>query len=86
MAMNLRKGFRFTPYEAPDLSPFEKLFDIFQELSTHTSGDFDEALPLSDLLPEFIVEPEEIQEARNELDGGHELSHTDSEIGCFSIY
>ncbi|MDM9631768.1 HEAT repeat domain-containing protein [Robiginitalea aurantiaca] len=50
------------------------------------SGDFDEALPLSDLLPEFIVEPEEIQEARNELDGGHELSHTDSEIGCFSIF
>lgn len=44
MAMNLRKGFRFTPYEAPNLSPFEKLFEIFQELITHTSGDFDEAI------------------------------------------
>ena len=44
MALNIRKGFRFTPYEAPNLSPFEKLFEIFQELITHTSGDFDEAI------------------------------------------
>ena len=40
----MRKGFRFTPYEAPNLSPFDKLFEIFQELITHTSGDFDEAI------------------------------------------
>lgn len=32
------------PYEAPEQTPFEKLFDIFQELITHTSGDFDEAI------------------------------------------
>lgn len=44
MAMELKKGFRFTTYEAPDVSPFEKLFEIFQELITHTSGDFDEAI------------------------------------------
>ncbi|WP_165749207.1 vWA domain-containing protein [Cellulophaga sp. Z1A5H] len=44
MAMNTRKGFRFATYEAPDLTPFEKLFDIFQELITHTSGDVEEAL------------------------------------------
>ncbi|GGG44749.1 hypothetical protein GCM10011414_12860 [Croceivirga lutea] len=44
MAMNLKKGFRFTTYEAPNQSPFEKLFEIFQELITHTSGDFDEAI------------------------------------------
>ena len=37
--MNTRKGFRFTNYEAPDQTPFEKLFEIFQELITHTSGD-----------------------------------------------
>jgi len=42
--MNTRKGFRFTNYEAPDQSPFEKLFEIFQELITHTSGDVEEAL------------------------------------------
>lgn len=44
MAMNTRKGFRFSNYKAPDQTPFEKLFDIFQELITHTSGDVDEAL------------------------------------------
>ncbi|WP_343486349.1 VWA domain-containing protein [Allomuricauda sp. d1] len=44
MAMEKRKGFRFTTYEAPDQTPFEKLFEIFQELITHTSGDFDEAI------------------------------------------
>ncbi len=42
--MEKRKGFRFTTYEAPDQTPFEKLFEIFQELITHTSGDFDEAI------------------------------------------
>ncbi|MEB8329161.1 VWA domain-containing protein [Flavobacteriaceae bacterium KMM 6897] len=44
MAMNKRKGFRFSNYEAADQSPFEKLFEIFKELITHTSGDVDEAL------------------------------------------
>ena len=44
MAMIQRKGFRFSSYEAKEQSPFEKLFDIFQELITHTSGDFDEAI------------------------------------------
>ncbi|PHQ61023.1 MAG: hypothetical protein COC08_06425 [Maribacter sp.] len=44
MAMDIRKGFRFATYEATEQSPFDKLFDIFQELITHTSGDFDEAI------------------------------------------
>jgi len=44
MANNKRKGFRFSNYEAPEQTPFEKLFDIFKELITHTSGDVDEAL------------------------------------------
>ena len=44
MADNKRKGFRFSNYEAPEQTPFEKLFDIFKELITHTSGDVDEAL------------------------------------------
>jgi len=42
--MNTRTGFRFSTYEAPEKAPFDKLFDIFQELITHTSGDFDEAI------------------------------------------
>ncbi|HUH45986.1 MAG TPA: hypothetical protein VLZ54_02435, partial [Arenibacter sp.] len=44
MAIKKRRGFRFSNYVAPDLSPFEKLFEIFKELITHTSGDVEEAL------------------------------------------
>ena len=40
----IKKGFYFKTYEAPIQSPFEKLFAIFKELITHTSGDFDEAI------------------------------------------
>ncbi|MBD0825126.1 MULTISPECIES: vWA domain-containing protein [Aestuariibaculum] len=39
-----RKGFVFKSYQAPSQSPFETLFEIFKELITHTSGDFDEAI------------------------------------------
>ncbi|MDA9316662.1 VWA domain-containing protein [Polaribacter sp.] len=39
-----RKGFIFKSYEAENQSPFEMLFEIFKELITHTSGDFDEAI------------------------------------------
>jgi uncharacterized protein with von Willebrand factor type A (vWA) domain len=39
-----RRGFAFKTYEAPSQSPFEKLFEIFKELITYTSGDFDEAI------------------------------------------
>lgn len=39
-----KKGFYFRSYEAPNLLPFDKLFEIFSELITHTSGDLDEAL------------------------------------------
>ena len=44
MKHNKRKGFVFTSYEAENVSPFDKLFEIFKELITHTSGDFDEAI------------------------------------------
>ena len=44
MKKNSKKGFLFKNYEAPFQSPFDKLFEIFKELITHTSGDFDEAM------------------------------------------
>ena len=44
METNKNKGFYFKTYEAPNLSPFDRLFEIFKELITHTSGDFDEAI------------------------------------------
>lgn len=37
-------GFEFKNYEAKLLSPFERLFDIFKDLITYTSGDFEEAI------------------------------------------
>ncbi len=44
MKINKRKGFSFKQYESPNIAPFDKLFEIFTELITHTSGDFDEAI------------------------------------------
>ncbi|MGB7843499.1 MAG: hypothetical protein WBL21_11950 [Salinimicrobium sp.] len=40
----MRKGFVFKKFEEEEKSPFDKLFEIFKELITHTSGDFDEAI------------------------------------------
>jgi uncharacterized protein with von Willebrand factor type A (vWA) domain len=58
--MNRRQGFRFTSYQAAEQSPFEKLFDIFQELITHTSGDVEEALDwLRELDKEYELTDEE---------------------------
>jgi len=44
MKNTAKKGFYFKQYEAPFQTPFDKLFDIFKELITYTSGDFDEAI------------------------------------------
>ncbi|MFL9831415.1 hypothetical protein ABS764_11200 [Flavobacterium sp. ST-87] len=44
MEKSNKKGFFFKQYQAPNQSPFDKLFEIFKELITHTSGDFDEAI------------------------------------------
>src|SRR5690606_11562541 len=38
------KGFVFKQYKKPFQTPFDKLFEIFKELITHTSGDFDETI------------------------------------------
>lgn len=43
-AMFQSTGFVFTKHQPKEQSSFEKLFEIFQELITHTSGDFDEAI------------------------------------------
>jgi len=55
--LNMKKrkrpsGFVFTKHISTEQSPFEKLFDIFQELITHTSGDFDEAMEWMEQLDE----------------------------------
>jgi Ca-activated chloride channel family protein len=44
MHKDIRSGYVFGPYIAPELETFDKLLEIFSELITHTSGDFDEAI------------------------------------------
>ncbi|WP_395768055.1 VWA domain-containing protein [Aquirufa sp.] len=44
MSTKGKKGFYFKEFEEKSISPFDKLFGIFKELITHTSGDFDEAI------------------------------------------
>ena len=39
-----KSGFIFTKHSAKQESIFDRLFGVFQELITHTSGDFDEAI------------------------------------------
>lgn len=41
---NQRSGFVFSKPKSKRQTPFERLFEIFKELITHTSGDFDEAI------------------------------------------
>ena len=43
-------GFIFTPYEKAEEAPFDRLFDIFQELIVFTSGDVEETLSWMDQL------------------------------------
>lgn len=41
---DFKSGFIFTKHTPKEQSIFDRLFEIFQELITHTSGDFDEAI------------------------------------------
>lgn len=94
MAMETKKGFRFTTYEAPDQTPFEKLFEIFQELITHTSGDFDEAIEwlreldkeyeLTDeqyTIDDFIEDLKQKGYIREEFEDGNGTAGEDGEEG-----
>ena len=44
MNKHYKKGFKFSSFTAPYQTPFEKLLEIFKEIITYTSGDFDEAI------------------------------------------
>lgn len=57
--MEHRKGFLFGALDPQDTSPFERLLEIFMELITHTSGDFDEAIDwLRELDQEYALTDE----------------------------
>ncbi len=53
-------GFVFTKHTPKNQSPFDTLFDVFQELITHTSGDFEEAMDwLKQLDEEYNITSED---------------------------
>jgi Ca-activated chloride channel family protein len=47
---NLGKGFTISKHVPKEVSPFDRVFDIFKELLTHTSGDIEEAFDWLDKL------------------------------------
>ena len=58
--MNLDLGYRITLNSPEEQSPFQRLYDIFQELVTHTSGDIEEAIDwLRELDKEYELTTEE---------------------------
>lgn len=52
MKEHIVRGFRFNTYQEPELSVFDRLLEIFTDLLTHTSGDFDEAIDWLRMLDE----------------------------------
>ncbi len=48
--INFRQGFTFKKYTPEDISPFDRIFDVFKDLLTHTSGDLDEAFEWLEML------------------------------------
>ena len=62
MIMNSLKqsGFLFSNFKAKSQTPVEKLFEIFKELITYTSGDFNEAIDwLKELDKEYVLTSED---------------------------
>ena len=56
MSIIKQSGFLFTNFKSKSQTPFEKLFEIFKELITYTSGDFDEAINwLRELDKEYVL-------------------------------
>ncbi|MFP3593770.1 vWA domain-containing protein [Chryseobacterium sp. SIMBA_038] len=47
---NYQKGYTFSKHIPEDISPFDRVFDVFKDLLTHTSGDIEEAFDWLDML------------------------------------
>lgn len=48
--LNFRGGFIFKKHTPEDISHFERVFEVFKDLLTHTSGDIEEAFEWLDML------------------------------------
>ena len=47
---NFNKGFTFTKHTPEEISHFDRVFDVFKDLLTHTSGDLEEAFEWLEIL------------------------------------
>ncbi|SDR15308.1 hypothetical protein SAMN05421664_3822 [Chryseobacterium soldanellicola] len=47
---NFKKGFTFSKHIPEEISHFDRVFDVFKDLLTHTSGDIEEAFDWLDML------------------------------------
>lgn len=48
--LNFRKGFTFTKHSPEEISHFDRVFEVFKDLLTHTSGDIEEAFEWLEML------------------------------------
>ena len=48
--LNFGKGFTFTKHAPEEISHFDRVFDVFKDLLTHTSGDIEEAFEWLEML------------------------------------
>ena len=48
--LNFNKGFTFKKYTPEEVSHFDRVFDVFKDLLTHTSGDIEEAFEWLEML------------------------------------
>ena len=48
--LNFQKGFTFSKHVPEEISHFDRVFDVFKDLLTHTSGDIEEAFEWLDML------------------------------------
>jgi uncharacterized protein with von Willebrand factor type A (vWA) domain len=81
-------GFRFSHYRVPDQSAFDRLFDIFKQLLTYTSGDVREAISwLTELDKEYkLTDPDYgIGDFIRDLKDKGYIREDNDENGGFSI-
>ena len=68
---NFGKGFTFKKHIPEEVSHFDRVFDVFKDLLTHTSGDIEEAFEWLEMLDkEYDIFTDEFNEYfdKNEVD------------------
>ena len=68
--LNFNKGFTFTKHTPEEISHFDRVFDVFKDLLTHTSGDIEEAFEWLEMLDkEYDIFTDEytLQDFENDL-------------------